>query len=69
MTSTPADGDPDPRLRLPAPAGLCADCAHRRLLVSARGVYLRCMLAATDPRFDRYPRLPVRSCAGYTPTG
>jgi hypothetical protein len=30
-------------------------------------VFLRCALAATDPRFERYPRLPVRACEGHAP--
>jgi hypothetical protein len=51
--------------RLPAHPGLCAGCFHRRLLASARSVFLRCGLADDDPRFPRYPRLPVVACAGY----
>lgn len=51
--------------RLPTHPGLCADCAHRRLLASTRSVFLRCGLAADDPRFPRYPRLPVVACTGY----
>ncbi len=27
--------------------------------------YVRCQLAETDPRFERYPRLPVLTCGGY----
>jgi hypothetical protein len=26
-----------------------------------------CELNATDPRFPKYPRLPVVACAGFTP--
>lgn len=53
----------DPRL------GLCAHCAHARRLPHPRGGmdYLRCKLAAHDPRFPRYPALPVRACTGYRP--
>jgi hypothetical protein len=40
---------------------------HLRLVVSPRSVFVRCGLADTDPRFPRYPRLPVESCAGYLP--
>ncbi|HEX2163479.1 MAG TPA: hypothetical protein VHM02_05980 [Thermoanaerobaculia bacterium] len=50
---------------LPAPPGLCATCAHRRLVASRRSTFLFCGLSETDPRFPRYPPLPVRSCAGY----
>jgi hypothetical protein len=53
--------------RLPVPAGLCARCAHLQLLSSPRSVFVRCGLAATDPRFPRYPALPVTACAGYRP--
>jgi len=53
--------------RLTAPAGLCASCEHLRLLASKRSVFVRCGLAAVDPRFPRYPPLPVRVCSGYLP--
>ena len=46
--------------------GLCANCLHSRLIESARGsVFMLCQLSATDPRFPKYPRLPVLSCKGY----
>jgi hypothetical protein len=48
--------------------GLCQDCVHARVVRSARGsVFLRCALSEHDPRFAKYPRLPVRSCAGHVP--
>ena len=50
---------------LAVPPGLCASCEHLRLLASRRSVFVRCGLAATDPRFPRYPPLPVLSCRGY----
>jgi hypothetical protein len=28
-------------------------------------VFWLCRRSATDPRFPRYPRLPMRRCAGY----
>ena len=47
--------------------GLCAGCAHARPVVSGRGsTFWRCGLSATDPRFPRYPRLPVLRCEGFT---
>jgi hypothetical protein len=50
-------------------AGLCGDCAHARRIESDRGaVFFLCELSATDPRFPKYPRLPVLSCSGYTKT-
>jgi hypothetical protein len=30
-------------------------------------VFYRCALADTDPRFVRYPPLPVITCSGYEP--
>jgi hypothetical protein len=59
--------EPNRRLlgRLPVEAGLCARCAHLRLLASPRSVFVRCGLAGTDERFPRYPALPVLTCSGY----
>ena len=51
--------------RLTAPPGLCATCEHLRLAASPRSVFVRCGLADTDPRFPKYPPLPVVRCAGY----
>ncbi len=48
-------------------AGLCATCEHLLLLASARSVFVRCGLAESDPRFPRYPPLPVRTCPGWRP--
>jgi hypothetical protein len=48
------------------PIGLCASCRHARIVHSARGSHFYlCRLAETDPRFAKYPRLPVLRCAGY----
>src|SRR3984957_7537770 len=47
-------------------SGLCADCFHSRSVESSRGsVFLLCELSRSDPRFTKYPRLPVLSCPGY----
>jgi len=51
------------------PAGLCADCRHRRLLASRRSTFLTCARAATDPAYPRYPRLPVLTCPGFEAGG
>ena len=49
-----------------ASAGLCTSCLHAQAVPSARGsTFLLCELSRTDPRFPRYPRLPVVACAGY----
>jgi len=45
--------------------GLCADCKHLWLAVSARSAFVRCGLAEEDARFLRYPPLPVRECSGF----
>jgi hypothetical protein len=49
-----------------AAVGLCASCAHSRQIESERGsIFWLCRLSDTDPRFPKYPRLPVLSCPGY----
>jgi hypothetical protein len=46
--------------------GLCADCQFMRRIESDRGsVFLYCERSKTDPRFLKYPRLPVLQCPGY----
>ena len=51
---------------LPDRAGLCATCRFVEVVISSRGsAFYRCTLADTDPRFRRYPVLPVILCAGY----
>jgi hypothetical protein len=51
-----------------AEAGLCASCVHVHMVRNDRGSrFYRCGLAATDPRFEKYPRLPVVSCTGFEP--
>ena len=46
--------------------GLCATCTHSRRITSDRGsIFYLCELSKTDPRFPKYPRLPVLSCSGY----
>jgi hypothetical protein len=49
-------------------AGLCTSCLHARRIDSARGsAFLLCQLSVTDPRFPKYPRLPVLGCSGFRP--
>jgi hypothetical protein len=46
--------------------GLCGSCRHAQVVRSDRGsVFYRCLLAATDARFQKYPALPVIACEGY----
>jgi hypothetical protein len=50
------------------PIGLCATCRHVRVVQTSHGsTFYLCRLADTDPRFAKYPRLPVLRCAGYEP--
>ena len=50
--------------------GLCATCLHADSVRSSKGsVFVLCRVSYTDPRFPRYPTLPVITCAGYTPSG
>jgi len=51
-----------------SPAGLCAACRHARRVTSPKlSTFVRCDLNATDPRFPKYPRLPVARCEGFQP--
>ncbi len=46
--------------------GLCVGCIHAKRIVSAkRSVFWFCGRSEWDPRFPKYPRLPVLSCEGY----
>jgi len=50
------------------PAGLCADCIHAKLIRSSHGSeFVQCELSFSDPRFPKYPRLPVLKCRGHKP--
>ena len=53
------------RAEVGALAGLCASCRHLLVLRSRRSAFVRCGRAADDPRFARYPPLPVAFCGGY----
>jgi hypothetical protein len=50
------------------PVGLCASCRHARRVLTPRSTFWLCQLAAVDPRFDKYPRLPVLECDGHEPS-
>jgi hypothetical protein len=50
----------DPRV------GLCSVCVNVRRLENGRGsTFYFCELALSDPRFRKYPQLPVVSCPGF----
>jgi hypothetical protein len=45
--------------------GLCANCAFSRVVDSGRSTFQLCERALTDPRYRKYPMLPVMACPGY----
>ena len=48
--------------------GLCDACRHQRLIRTTRGSeFSMCGRAKTDPRFAKYPPLPVLACPGFEP--
>jgi hypothetical protein len=48
--------------------GLCRSCRHVRLVPTSRGsTFYLCRRSENDPRFARYPRLPVVECPGFEP--
>ncbi len=50
----------------PDAIGLCFSCRWMRRVTNRRGsTFFRCGRADSDPRFPRYPALPVLACAGY----
>ena len=52
----------------PPSPGLCASCANVRVVESKRGSrFYLCMLSEVDPRFPKYPGIPVLRCSGYRP--
>lgn len=46
--------------------GLCASCDHVKVMTSDKGsTFCLCLRSSSDPRFPKYPRLPVIECVGY----
>ena len=45
--------------------GLCATCRYQRSVAGARSTFSLCERSFTDPRFLKYPPLPVVHCIGY----
>jgi len=51
-------------------AGLCDSCRHQQVVGNTRGsTFSLCRRSRTQPAFPRYPRVPVRACAGHDPAG
>lgn len=65
MTANADTATPEQLARLGVPAGRCATCRHARVLASKTSAFLRCGRSDDDPRFPRYPGLPVVRCAGW----
>jgi hypothetical protein len=46
--------------------GICVQCAFARSITSAKGsTFWLCTKSESDPRFRKYPPLPVLRCSGY----
>jgi hypothetical protein len=53
---------------VPSAFGLCDRCLHQRLIGNTRGsTFSLCGRSKADPRFPRYPRMPVAACPGFEP--
>ena len=65
MNDRPQSQQPEAALE-----GLCPLCIFVKVVMSDRGSrFLFCERSKIDPRFPRYPRLPVVSCPGYERAG
>ncbi len=52
-----------------ARVGLCCGCRLASAQTSARGsAFWRCRLSEANPKFMRYPPLPVLACEGFEPS-
>jgi len=52
----------------PPPAGLCSICRHQKLIHNTRGsTFSMCLRSKEDPRYPKYPRIPVMECPGWEP--
>ena len=50
------------------PVGLCSTCHFQKMIRTGRGsTFSMCLKHKEDPRFDKYPRLPVLVCPGHRP--
>ena len=51
---------------VPVRAGLCDSCIHQKVIRTTRGsAFSMCERSKTDPRYPKYPRVPVLECRGY----
>lgn len=50
--------------------GLCDSCRHQRVVRNTRGsAFSLCERSKADPRYPKYPRVPVLECPGYERRG
>jgi hypothetical protein len=48
--------------------GLCGACTRARRIRSGKGsTFILCERSRDDPRYVRYPRLPMLDCPGFEP--
>jgi hypothetical protein len=70
-TSDPRLPTPDFRLptsdgdHMPFNSGLCGTCRLCRQVETGRSTFFLCERSFTDPRYRKYPVLPVTVCPGY----
>jgi hypothetical protein len=57
----------NPAKKIPERVGLCSTCRHSEQVPGRAAIYYLCALSRTDPRFPKYPKLPVITCSGYEP--
>ena len=56
----------DPNATFDASAGLCSLCLYARTVESSKGsLFWLCERSKDDPRFRKYPVLPVVRCDGF----
>ena len=49
-------------------AGLCDACRHQQVVRTTRGsAFSLCRRSKTDPRYAKYPPIPVVRCPGFEP--
>jgi hypothetical protein len=52
------------------PVGLCQICRHGREIRSAKGsLFWLCERSRREPKYAKYPPLPVLACLGYEHRG
>jgi len=49
--------------------GLCLACVHVQRVPGKTRVYILCKKSREDPRFPKYPPLPVLQCIGFEERG